>query len=357
MKILFIYRFLIIGGVCTHLANRARPLAAMGHQADFLFCKDHGGAVLFPSQSNLYLAEGAPAIATFLLLGEWDLITIIDTPEAVEALRLAEITTPWVLEVLTTTTNIAYLEAPENLLGAAAIITPSAYMKSHLASEYQLDRLAPIYEVPNELEIEQFVPGEAAEHHAQPIILWVGKFDDHKRWKDCLEVARMACAAGFPAQFLMVGGYTCREAVSAEFFSLLNNYNLFHTVRWLAWMDYKRMPEFYRLAAASGGAHFIASRNESFSMTSLESACCGCPVVAPAVGALTQLVGGMRSGTLYEFGRLDQALAALQAVYADRQRIHALALEDAERLRCQYSAEKVTAQLIELLKPIVEKRA
>ena len=74
------------------------------------------------------------------------------------------------------------------------------------------------------------------------------------------------------------------------------------------------MPELYGRAAGSGGCLLITSTNESQPMTLLEAMACECPVVAPDIGGIGEVVLDAVTGLLYPAGQTEAAVAAVRKV-------------------------------------------
>jgi glycosyltransferase involved in cell wall biosynthesis len=88
------------------------------------------------------------------------------------------------------------------------------------------------------------------------------------------------------------------------------------------------MPALYSAVRFNGGVHLCTSTNESFGMAVAESIVRGCPVVAPAVGGLPEL---LPSAALYEPGDWRTA----------RKKTHRALVDPAFRDELLSSAEQV----------------
>ena len=83
--------------------------------------------------------------------------------------------------------------------------------------------------------------------------------------------------------------------------------------------DWFEMPSFYRALAASNGILLSTSRMEAFGMNILEAQACGCPVVAPNVGGIPEIIQHKKTGFLYNRGQGVKGIEeAIHWVYTGR---------------------------------------
>jgi glycosyltransferase involved in cell wall biosynthesis len=286
MKILFGYRYGILGGVCTQLINRLAGFSRMpGMEVHFAFVKDYGISGVLGSYPHVLYAPEPDALRPYCEEAGIDAISIIDTPEMLDAVEGITTARKTFLEVHTTyDVGLEYLE--DRRLAVDAVLVPSRYserlVKERLASS------TPIYRLQNCVDPESFSPLDRRPP-AVPIVLWVGKLDDHKNWRGFLEIAARLAERVPEVAFWLVGGATASAEAKEEFVEERRRAGLERKLHWARRIPYSVMPDIYRLVAASGGLHLVTSRDESFGMSVAESLLCGCPVVASRVGALPEL--------------------------------------------------------------------
>lgn len=309
MRLLYLYRYAILGGVSTLLANRLRFLK--NHfDTHFAFLEDHGGRSAFGGYPQTCILPDSRALKEFIKKGRFALILPIDTPEAYRALRAADYRGIVINEVHTTTRNLAYLDSIRQER-VSAFVTPSAYLAQRIENEFHYRGKVPCYIARNciDAELFRFRPPETVP--ASKIVLWVGKLDDHKNWRGFLRLAQTVSKKRDDCEFWMAGGESATDDVVGQMFDLAGDFQLLDRLRWLPRVEYARMPLLYSLVRSSGGTSVSTSRNESFGMTIVESLACGCPVVAANVGAIPEILDGELSANLFPYDDTDRATCCL----------------------------------------------
>jgi D-inositol-3-phosphate glycosyltransferase len=92
----------------------------------------------------------------------------------------------------------------------------------------------------------------------------------------------------------------------------------------------------------AGDVTAVPSLTEPFGLVSIEAMACGRPVLASAVGGLTEIVVEGTTGRLVPPGDPDALGAALQAMLADRESLAAMGTEGRRRYLAEYSQEAMT---------------
>jgi len=346
MKLLYIYRYALLGGVTTQLANRLRFLEDQV-EVHFAFLEDQGGSTVFEGYPHVRVCSSMRALVQLISGDQFDLISVIDTPEAYAALRKARYTGAVVNEVHTTTTNLRYLERI-NRQRIDAFVVPSQYMKRRLREEYGIGRAPPCFQIPNCVDTDVFRSRVVTSVPNYRIIAWVGKLDDHKNWKWFLKIASTMDEIAF----WMVGGETASDETVRQLFALAGQFNVLKRLRWLPRVEYSMMPVLYSQVAQSGGVLLSTSTDESFGMVAAEALACGCPIVAPRSGAISEVLGNTLSCCLYPSGDQDAALHRVSVLLGNsehRQRCHD---EGRRQITACYSLEAVARKYLPILKAI-----
>jgi glycosyltransferase involved in cell wall biosynthesis len=296
-RIVFCYRYGLLGGVSAQLLNRY-PYLAREFDVAIIYEQDHGMVSRLPAG----VAVEAPTQALreeAIRSARPDLVVVIDSPNFVDAWRAVGSPGRLVLEVHTTTPNLDYVRRREHFAGVSHIVTVSSYMEERLAT-YGLDAVAPITVVPNCLEDRWRQPAAAAPSLDVKPILWIGKLDGHKRWRTAVDlIDQLAEDETLHLAPILIGGLTSPEIEVNALTTRLATSSALSRGVWWPRVEYGKMPDLYSTVGANGGVHLCTSVNESFGMAVAESLVRGCPVVAPAVGALPEL---LPAAALYEPG-------------------------------------------------------
>ncbi len=134
----------------------------------------------------------------------------------------------------------------------------------------------------------------------------MGRLEAHKNWLPFLEIAGQAARSGKAAIWLL-GGQRATEQQQQVLWDFVSRQQLVTRFRWFPEIAPQQMPGFYQAVARSGGCLVSTSKNESFGLSVLEALASGCPVVAPAVGGLTEIVQDGQNGFLYPPGAWQTA--------------------------------------------------
>ena len=353
MKILYCYRYGILGGVCTQLINRLEALRdSPDFEAHLVFAKDMGISRTLAGYPHLHFEPEPQKVRAMALAGNFDAVVVIDTAEYLEAMSDLK-DTPVITEVHTTTERgLEYLQ--HRNWKTAGYIVPSEYSRWMLRERFGVGRDAPVRVVPNSLDISLFPRVEIANPSARPIFAWVGKLDDHKNWRGFLNIAARITDLGLDAEFWMVCGETAPASVESEFIELCDRLSLSDRIRWFPRIEYRAMHRLYAAVRASGGAKLVTTINESFGMSVLEALISGCPVVASRVGALPEIAPGRSYLRFYECGECDEAAAAAVRIAEpdEAARVRAEIDRDLDWLLGRYSCETVAQHYLETLRDL-----
>jgi glycosyltransferase involved in cell wall biosynthesis len=286
LRIVFAYRYGVLGGVSAQLLNRF-PWLSSQFDVHVLYEQDYGMAQRF-SPGVAQVTETQEEMETAIGHLDPDILFVIDSPAFIEAWRGAGAPGRLVLEVHTTTANREYLKDLDASTGISAFLTVSEYMRRTLA-EAGIDQIAPIHVVPNCLDSRWFQEPDVMTVVERPL-MWVGKLDSHKRWRAATDIMDDVLASETQASPLFVGGYTAPLGEIQSFLRRIHCSPRLKGTTWWPYVDHRRMPSLYASVAASSGGLLMTTRNESFGMAAAEAVLMGCPVVAPRVGALPEIL-------------------------------------------------------------------
>ena len=153
MKLLYAYRYGIVGGVSTQLLLRKQALEQAGYQCELFFSQDNGLRQVLPKGITGVYFGSLSAFRQLVAKGRFDAVVVIDTPEL---LSLAAgpwwRRTPVFLDVHTTTqTGLSYLDSLL-IKQLAGIMVPSAYSQG-LVERKRPDWRGKVHIIPNLLNI------------------------------------------------------------------------------------------------------------------------------------------------------------------------------------------------------------
>ncbi len=318
MRILFIYQFCSLGGCETVLRNRLVGFRALGLAPRVVLLHDVGGGEIFAGFPDVKYPCTLDELARIARDGHYDVVSVIDTPQAYPALEHAWLDT-LVTEVHSNRVeNLQYLHELHRT-GTDVVVTPSRYEIELIHREFPAlrDGPIPLRVVPNPVDTELFRLAEPAVSPRRKLLGWVGRLEPEKNWRHFLDVAAALARTRDDVGFLVVGGWAVTDGVKQEFLEAVKERELVDRLDWVSSLPYERMPRFYSLLAASGGCLLPTSVVEPFGMSLIEAMACGCPVVASRAGAFEELIEHGRSGLTFEVNDTAQAVAAVSAVLDD----------------------------------------
>jgi glycosyltransferase involved in cell wall biosynthesis len=339
-QILYLYRFAIPGGVTTQLSNRLKTMLSWS-TPHFGFFSDYGGRSVFGSYPHSAIFSPLDQLAEYLRHHAIDLIVVIDSPEAYPIIQQVGYSGP-ILNEVHTTKNLQYLTLLRDNPPMTALATPSHYLQERILDELGYRNLRPVYVIPNGVDTTLFVPAPINAVFTRPIAAWIGKLNDHKNWRALLTVMTQLCSQ-MDFDIWLIGGYTASDKVQRDVIQQLDLAGLIDRVQWIPHVTYHNMPFVYSSVAESGGFCLSTSTNESFGLTILEAMACGCPTIAPAVGAIPELLCDDLQQCLYEPGSTTSALVTMRKVYDDSELRQRLIRTGIAAARTRYEMTRVNA--------------
>ncbi|WP_375295364.1 glycosyltransferase family 4 protein [Nitratireductor indicus] len=314
MRILYGYRYGIVGGVSTQLILRQGALRRAGHDCELFFTQDNGlGAVLTERQGIHF---GSPAkFRRLVRAGRFDAVVIIDTPELLDlAAGLVFHRVPVFLDIHTTTSaGLAYLRDVD-ISKLSGIMVPTVYSSNLVRA--RLPKADRVSVVPNIIDSDLFAPrpitdtSEEQEKDLTREFVWVGKLDQHKNWRLALIYTALFKQLLGTVRLTLIGGYTAPEKQAHAFFDLACELGVSSEVDWLDRVENRMLPAIYRRSAESGGAMLVTSRDESFGMAAAEALLCGCPLIANDLPVFREVFPDSPLVQLLDIWRPEEVAAA-----------------------------------------------
>ncbi|MBN8210712.1 glycosyltransferase family 4 protein [Bacillus sp. NTK071] len=349
MKILYIYRYLLLGGVTTQLANRLGFLRDVS-DPHFIFLSDHGGRTAFKDYDKLKVLSDPAPIYEYISEQQFDLIIAIDTKEITDYLIEKQCQTPIIQEVHGISYKLNYL-VEEDSSDFQGYIVPSSFSKERIIVDYHAPE-EKTYVIPNCLDTTLFTPKQTELITNKKIICWVGKLNDHKNWIGFLDLAEKLAHNRDDCVFWIVGGETASMKATKHFFEEVNNRNV--SINWIDRMEYSEMPELYSMVAQSGGCTVSTSKGESFGMSLIEAMACGCPAVAPSVGAIPEIYTETLERLTYELHDISSCAAIVSRLLDDPNERSEQIKNGMTKVRANYSIDRVVSRYYELLQKLTK---
>ncbi len=297
MRVLLATYAVSMGGLETIVRLLADKLLEMGHDADVFAYSSTGYEDLFgdfPRKRLIFNEERN--LLSLLCSKDYDVIhaaTWAAEPRFFRSLAAARFKGGVVV-----TCHGSYRPAPEH--SKADIITAVA---EAIAARVQPHVTKPVRVVYNAIDTQMF-HAVRCDRPPRPVVLWVGRADDlNKDFAGFVAIIGRLADSGIDA--LVLSADKDERAVSVR--------------EWLPGMVTVRrhvgraeLPAIYSAAGASGGALVSTSISEGMALCVLEAMACKCPVVAPDVGGLSEVVEDGKTGVLYS--RSDGARAVADRI-------------------------------------------
>lgn len=309
----------------VHLFSRSKPFGMGAHQAGAVFCAlDGGTADLPPGQLDLGwsavdIRRAAARLASSVLERSIQVLHFhYGDPFALvaqEAARRLGAARPVLIGTLHGTDVTARREPADllalrrALLTQDALTTVSANHAGLAAENFRLSRMPVV--IPNFADLSKFHPA-SVRTPGRPRVVHISNF---RAVKDPQRMARifLQVRRSVDAELWLVGDGPMMPAVRA----ILAASRAAGHVRFLG-----LQPE-VQPVLADMDVLLLTSREESFSMATLEAAACGVPAVAPAVGGLPEVIGD--GGMLFDRHDDQAAVDAVVSLLRDPARRQSMA--------------------------------
>ena len=194
--------------------------------------------------------------------------------------------------------------------------------------------------------------GPVARRGGRPRLVAVGRLVPRKGFDTAIAALR-----GLPAAELLIAGGPPANRLNADpeaarLRRIARRSGVADRVRMLGAVPRERLPALLR----SADAVVCTPWYEPFGIVPLEAMACGVPVVASAVGGLTDTVVDGVTGRLVPPRRPDVLAAALSTLLADPVRLAELGAAGADRARARYSWDRIGADTARVYHQVVAGR-
>ena len=317
MKVLFVYKYLTLGGVEAVLRARLDGLGREGIEAHAWFFHDYGGRSMFRGLEERIRVGPVEACLRHARQEGFDLLSSIDSEEV-----LSGFATPSGRPKLVMECHSTYVASIEYLRGLAAFRPAAVFVPSEAQRRLVRETLGESVEVrvvPNPLR-QEFVeePAPFPAPPPRPVLAWIGRLDEQKNWQGFLAVVGLLGRRGVDCEAWIIGkpidaGGPARLLERARAEEVLDR------LRWFGALPYGRIPLFLDAVRDSGGVSVSTSRGESFGLTVAEAMARRCPAVAPNQGPFSELIADGVSGALFKPGSAESAAGRVSGLLARRE--------------------------------------
>jgi glycosyltransferase involved in cell wall biosynthesis len=315
VKVLFIYKYLTVGGVETVLRARFDYLKKWEVDAYAWFLVDGPGRSLFKGFEKQIGIGGIHAFADHIDHNQYDLLDSLDTEEIFPLLQRRHPAPKLVVEFHTPyRENQAYLRSLGSL-NVDAFFVPSAFQAEVARSNIKRDAVIKV--IPNPLnplftkEPSQFLPIPP-----RPVMGWIGRMDDLKNWPEFFHIAGNLRRRGQDIEYWIIGA-PAGIPVADRLLLLARKERILDRLQWFRGVPHKHMPAFLDAIRDSGGVVITTSRGDSFGMTIAEAMARCCAVVVPSEGPFREFVSAGEDGFYYHPGNPEDAANKIETLLAD----------------------------------------
>lgn len=288
-NVCFVYPWATFGGVERVFINRAQAFKALNINAkiDLLFLHDSGGIAPLKLAIQKYGLEDYLRVVTSLFDRSYDLISLIDCPQAVAMCEKHDL--PYMMECHTSySENRKYLS--ELTTKCKALCLPSYYFKTTIA-----------HEIPkatkNITVLRNFVPWDIEESASEipaytpswtrKPILFLGRIDSLKNPLELLDAFQIIKKQA-PSEYMLV--FCGPTSLEIDIHKEIQGRNLQKDVVILPPLPFSSCRALLMSIATLNGIFVSPSTAESFGLSAAEAICCGLPVVLSDIPPHSELV-------------------------------------------------------------------
>ena len=315
MRVLFVYKYLTLGGVEAVLRARLDGLGCAGIEAHAWFFHDYGGGSIFAGLEDRIHLGSVEECLRYAVEQGFDLLCSIDSEEVLPGFEGPPGRLRLIMEC-----HSAYPESLDYLRRLAGYHPAAVFTPSETHRRIVRERIGAGIEprvVPNPLRRElvaDLAPFEPVP--PWPVVAWIGRLDEHKNWRSFLKIVELLVRRS-PGVELWMAGRPVTADGTAALFERAREAGVLGRLRWFRGLPHDRIPFFFDAVRDSGGVTVTTSRGESFGMTVVEAMARGCAVLVPDQGPFTEYVEEGVTGGLYRPGSPRSAADRLQALLAD----------------------------------------
>lgn len=316
MRILLVNNVCGLGGVEVHMAGLASGLVRSGHRVEAYFYDGGNGHSLFDDVCRITVGP-YPSLGEILTKTDFDLVHA--TTATIPCGLFATMDRVGYGGAVVVTCHAGVVRGHVSNRKNVAFTAVSSQAKNDLRDVLGVEACV----LPNGVDCQTFSPDGDADSVESPVLLWVGRsYHEEKDFVGFCAVASVLVQKGWNAWVVDASPDTHNNTLCSWLGTRCR------VMKGLGQSDLARL---YRSVARSGGCLLSTSVSETFGLVIAEAMACGCPVVAPRVGGIPDIVSDGVTGLTYE--RSGGVEAVLQRIEAIRDRPTRIAL--AENAACE----------------------
>jgi glycosyltransferase involved in cell wall biosynthesis len=355
VKVLFVYKYLTLGGVEAVLRARLDGLGRDGMEAHAWFFHDYGGRSIFRGLEDRLHVGSVEECLRFARAEGFDLLDSIDSEEVLPGFAGSAAGAPrLVMEC-----HSAYLANIEYLRGLAAHRPAAVLTPSEAQRRLVLERVGKGVEVtvvPNPLRQELVAePAPFPAPPPRPVVAWIGRLDEQKNWQDFVRIAGLLGRRGIEAEAWILGKPIEADG-AVRLLERAREEGALGRLRWFGTLPHGRIPAFLDAVRDSGGVLVSTSRGESFGLTVAEAMARCCAVAAPDQGPFTEFVEDGVTGSLFMPGSAESAADRIGDLLASADLRARLGQRAREAILARFAPEPALAVLGRELRRLVSGR-
>lgn len=337
MKVLHMASMSSHGGIESFLATLIAEQHRIGIDAEVFFYRDIGAAGMYDGVCKVWIGE-KDLLADVLLRGDYDVLHLAHRMPMHQVQRTLRLTL-YRGAVMVTSHQLGF---GDNTIDFDAVVGVSRATADSIQSRFRV----PVRVVYNGLDTALFYPPESRAPAEKSPVAWVGRSNDLVKGFDGL-VAVAADLRDDEFRIIVIDGSPNSQESDTIW---LPAGSVVHVRK--PWAE---MPDFYRSIAAAGGFVLSTSRTEACPMNLLEAMACGCPVVAPNVGGIPEIVEHECTGYVYDSkGGVPAVRGGIEWLYSGNyERVSAAA---ARHVAEHYPASRTAQEYLQIYSDIAQKR-
>src|SRR3972149_5309865 len=331
-------------------------LRSLGIEAHAIFLDGGNGERLFSDLGDgVSICRQAAEVENKISELKPDFLISLDTPGICDYLDCCPEHTRFVFE--SHSTYPATLKRLKHISRhrVSALLTPSRAQRDLVMSVLGRRLNCPVEVVPNPLRQSATVNLDSPKYH-RPIVLWVGRLDPHKNWRQYIEICRKLNASGAQMEYWMVGSTNTMSFEKRWLWEEIKEAQLSGCFRWLPYVQYENMDRLFRFVAASGGCLVSTSRLESFGMVAAEAMAGCCPVVVPDVGGFRDFVIRGETGFRYAPGETNEAVNYIFKLVHDVPNRRRIVAAGHQRINHEYAPRTAVLKLVDTLQSLTTRK-